>query len=177
MASDDHRLATLTATADAAHLGRPDTVGAIMKKQVKSCHADDTLSRAAQIMWDERCGVVPVVDAMDRPIAMITDRDVAMAAYIRGRPLDALVVRSAMSMSLYCVGVAQSIWSAEGVMRRHGVRRLPVLDDNRRLAGVISIDDIARHISRSTSTENALSPQAFAATVAALSHATTPNSR
>jgi CBS domain-containing protein len=177
MESDDHALATLAATADAAHLGRPHTVGAIMKQQVKSCGADEPLSRAAQIMWDERCGVVPVLNEIGRPIAMVTDRDVAMAAYIQGKPLDTILVRSVMSKSVVTVRVGQSIGEAEEIMRRHAVRRLAVVDDYRGLAGVISIDDIARHISQSTSTAGELSPQVFAATVAALSHASLPNSR
>jgi CBS domain-containing protein len=176
-ASDDHTLATMTQAAEAVHLARPHAVGAIMTHRVKSCVADDTLSRVAQIMWDERCGVVPVVDDVDRPVAMVTDRDVAMAAYIQGQPLDAIAVRSAMSKSLFSVHVAQSIWSAEGIMRRQGVRRLPVVDDQRRLVGVVSIDDIARHVSQCTSTADALSPQAFAATVAALSHSRPAGSR
>jgi CBS domain-containing protein len=128
-------------------------------------------------MWDERCGVVPVVDERDQPIAMITDRDVAMAAYIQGSALDAILVRSAMSKRIFTVHVTESIWSAEGIMRRHTVRRLPVVDDRKRLVGLVSIDDIARHVSQGTSTSDALSPQAFAATVAALSHSQTPDRR
>ena len=176
-ASDDHALAALSATAAAVHLARPRAVGAIMMRQVKSCRADEPLSRAARIMWDERCGVVPVVDDLDRPIAMVTDRDIAMAAYLQGKPLDAITVQTAMSKTVFTVHLTQSIWSAEGIMRRHGVRRLPVVDDHRRLVGVVSIGDIARHVSHNDSTAEALSPHAFAATVAALSHSRPPDPR
>jgi CBS domain-containing protein len=124
----------------------PHAVGALMTRGVVSVHADDNLALCAQIMWEHRCGAVPVVDHAGRPIAMVTDRDVAMATYLQDRPLSEIVVSSAMSRALHSVYVGQSIWSAEGIMRRHTVRRLPVVDDHRRLIGVVSIDDIARHI-------------------------------
>jgi CBS-domain-containing membrane protein len=57
-----------------------------------------------------------------------------------------------------------------------GVRRLPVVDDEQRLVGILSIDDIALHVSQSTHRSEALTPEAFAATVAALGHARPPQS-
>lgn len=59
----------------------------LMTETVQSCSASDSLQRAAQIMWDRDCGVVPVVDGDNCVVGMVTDRDIAMAAYTQGQPL------------------------------------------------------------------------------------------
>ena len=56
----------------------------------------DSLNRAAQIMWERRCGCVPVIDA-GRVVGLLTDRDVCMAAYTQGRRIDDIAVTTAMS--------------------------------------------------------------------------------
>ncbi len=172
--SADQVLAALAANAEAAHVHQPSSVGDIMTRSVWSCRPDDRLTHCAQIMWEHRCGATPVVDEQGRPIAMITDRDIAMAAFLQGGRLDDVAVRSAMSATVYTVRVDDRVDEAEQVMRRAGVRRLPVIDASERLVGVLSIDDIAHFIAQSTSTVEPLSPQAFAATVAALGHRSEP---
>ena len=170
MKNADQNLASLAANAEQAHLDRPRAVGTIMNAAAASCRPDDTLAQCAQQMWEHCCGSVVVVDDADRPIAMVTDRDVAMACYLQGRALGEISVRTAMSTTLYAIHESQSIWAAEGVMRRMGVQRLPVVGDDARLVGVVSIDDIARHVSHCTQEKDALSPESFAATIAALGH-------
>src|SRR5262245_6101900 len=59
----------------------------IMSTDLETCRADDTLDRAARLMWEHDCGVVPVVDHEGTAVGMITDRDICMAAYTQGRPL------------------------------------------------------------------------------------------
>jgi CBS domain-containing protein len=172
--SADEVLAALAANAEAAHVDRPRCVGDIMTRNVWSCRPGDRLSRCAQLMWEHRCGATPVIDEEGRPLAMITDRDVAMAALLQGGRLDDVLVRSAMSATVYTVHVDDAVGDAERLMRRAGVRRLPVVDAADRLVGVLSIDDIAHFISQSTGTIEPLSPQAFAATVAALGHRSRP---
>jgi CBS domain-containing protein len=63
----------------------------------------DDLAAAAAVMWDHDCGCVPVVDSENRPIAMLTDRDVCMAAYTQGLPLRAMSVSSAASKGIFTV--------------------------------------------------------------------------
>jgi CBS domain-containing protein len=55
----------------------------IMTRDVRGCTADDRLATAAQIMWENDCGAVPVVDAHGRVLGIITDRDLAMAAHLQ----------------------------------------------------------------------------------------------
>src|SRR5687767_6253206 len=56
----------------------------IMTRDVRACSPTDTLATAAQIMWENDCGAVPVVDADERIVGIITDRDLAMAAHLQG---------------------------------------------------------------------------------------------
>jgi len=126
-------------------------VGEVMTKEVFSCMAADDLAKAAGLMWEHDCGCVPVVNSENVPIAMLTDRDACMAAYTQGMPLRAISVSSAASKSVWVVGARDSIDAAEELMKRNQVRRLPVVDRDGRLVGLISLNDIARQAGRPSS--------------------------
>jgi CBS domain-containing protein len=82
-----------------------------------------------------------------------------------------MTVASAMSRRIFTVGYDDSLAAAEGIMRRHSLRRLPVVDRQGRLVGVLSISDIAVNARLGlTLGHDGLSVQAVAATVAALGH-------
>jgi CBS domain-containing protein len=116
----------------------------LMTQSVETCRPDDALNRAAQMMWDGDCGCVPVVDEAMRVVGMITDRDICMATYTRGLPLNAMSVRSAMSAAVHVCGADDPLRAAENTMRTQQLRRLPVLDVEARLVGVLSLSDLAR---------------------------------
>ena len=113
-------------------------------QSVKACHPDDRLNTAAQIMWENDCSSVPVVDAEGTVVGMVTDRDVCVAAYTQGRPLAALPVSSAMSKTVYTCKPGDSLAAAEEMLRAHKVRRVPVVDAAGHLVGILSLNDIAR---------------------------------
>ena len=69
----------------------------VMTGDAVYCRAQDDLGRVAQILWDRDCGCVPVVDAEERVVGMVTDRDVCMAAFMRPAPLGQLRVEDHMS--------------------------------------------------------------------------------
>lgn len=118
-------------------------VSDVMTKEVRTCRVNDTLNDAAREMWDGDCGSLPVVDDQQHVVGMITDRDVSMAAYLQGRPLREIGVASAMSRHLYVCQPKHDIGEAEAVMRDRQIRRLPVVDRDGRIAGIISLNDIA----------------------------------
>ncbi len=120
----------------------------LMTTEVKACSRYDTLNRAAQIMWDNDCGVVPVVDDDFRPVGMITDRDICMAAYTQGVLLAESSVERAMATEAYTCVATDDIGAAEKMMREQQVRRLPVVDGGGRMVGIISLGEIARHADR-----------------------------
>lgn len=97
----------------------------IMNVDTKVCRPYEALNRAAQIMWENRCGAVPVVDERDHPVGFLTDRDICMAAYTQDKPLSALRVDHAMAHDVVCCKGDDELISAAELMRQHGKRRLP----------------------------------------------------
>ncbi len=120
-------------------------VGQIMNREVRACFVTDSMNQAAQIMWENDCGCVPVVDAESHVVGIVTDRDVCMAAYTQGRPLAEILVGTAASTKVVTVGEEDSLHQAELLMHDAQVRRLPVVDANQHLVGILSISDLARH--------------------------------
>jgi CBS-domain-containing membrane protein len=118
----------------------------LMTRDVATCGRGDSLAWAAQLMWDHDCGVVPVIDPERRVVAMLTDRDICMAAWSKGRPLADLRVADAASRSLHTIGEDDPIELAEARMRAQQVRRLPVVDGTGHLLGILSLNDVARQV-------------------------------
>lgn len=119
-------------------------VSDVMTTNVASVRRDETLSSAAKVMWDCDCGSLPVWDERsERVVGMITDRDICMAAWSQDRPPSSLTVADAMSSDLYFCTPEQSVSSAESLMRSRKVRRVPVLDGEQKLVGIVSLADIA----------------------------------
>jgi CBS-domain-containing membrane protein len=121
-----------------------------MTRQVQSCRPDDTLERAAQLMWDHDCGSLPVCsgDGAATAVGMITDRDIAMCAMFHPKPLRELPVSEAMSRQLRVCRPGDSLAEAEKTMRDAKIRRLPVVDQEGRLVGLISLADLAQEAAR-----------------------------
>ncbi len=119
-------------------------VGELMTVEVKACGPGDSLNRAAQIMWENDCGCVPVTDDGGRVVGMLTDRDVCMAAYTQGRLLAEIPVSSAMSKTVVACREDDTVATAGQRMREYRVRRLAVVDGDGRIVGILSLSDIAR---------------------------------
>jgi CBS domain-containing protein len=120
------------------------TIHHLMATDVVSCRPSDSLNRAAQLMWDHDIGAVPVVDEESKLVGILTDRDIAMAAYLRGRALSEITVESTMTRDVRTLGPGDSPHQAAMVMRHHLVRRLPIVDKGGMLVGILSLNDIAR---------------------------------
>ena len=115
----------------------------LMTGCVWTCRPMDSVNRAAQLMWEHGCGAIPIIDEVGIPIAIVTDRDVCMAAYTQGKPLSEIPIATAMSKTLFFCRMGDSIATVEALMRDHRVRRLPVIDPYHRLVGIVSLDDLA----------------------------------
>jgi len=139
----------------------------VMNRRVMVCGPNDSLGHAAQIMWDADCGCVPVVDEGGKPVAMITDRDICIAAYTRGKTLSELMVSGAASHHIFTVRPDDEIATAEQRMRQFRVRRLPVVDQEGKLVGILSVNDLARH-ARAGQRREELSAEGVVKTLAAV---------
>jgi CBS-domain-containing membrane protein len=119
--------------------------GDVMTRNVMTIHPDDTVEHAARLMADCDCGALPVTDSNRKFIGMITDRDIALR--VAGRGLDARRARvhEVMTHEAFACHINDSIEDCMQQMSRHQVRRMPILYDDNRLAGIISQGDLARH--------------------------------
>ena len=120
------------------------TVSSIMTPSPHQCSPEQPTSAAAQIMWDHDCGAIPIVDQNGRLAGIITDRDICMAAYTKGSPLAAIAIADVMARPVHTCGANDSLAQAAEAMARAQVRRLPVVDAERRVVGMVALADIAR---------------------------------
>lgn len=139
-------------------------VSNLMAKDVITCATVDTLDDAAQLMWTYDIGSLPVVDEHGRVVGMLTDRDALMAAFTRGEPLRAISAGSTMSANLYACSQDDELAVVEAEMGRRQIHRVPVVDDEGRPVGLLSMDDLARASQRRTD----VSATEVAATLAAV---------
>ena len=122
----------------------------LMARPVQSCRAEDTLARAAQLMWDHDCGSLPVCggNGVTRVVGVITDRDICMCALFQNKPLQELRVSEAMAKQVQVCRPSDSLADAEKAMRETRIRRLPVIDEQDALVGMISLADLAQEAAR-----------------------------
>lgn len=116
----------------------------IMNRDVKTCSPSNGVDHAVRIMWDNDCGCVPVIDENEQVVGILTDRDVCIAAWSRGCAPAQMTVSSVMSTRVHSCSPMDSIESVEETMTREHIRRLPVVGTDKRLVGILSLDDIAR---------------------------------
>jgi CBS-domain-containing membrane protein len=140
----------------------------VMSRGAVACHLADTAHRAAELMWSIDCGCLPVVDCDGRAFSMVTDRDLTMAAYLTGRALHDIPVCVAQSHQLWFVRETDSLHAAEALMRKHQVRRLPVLDAADRPIGILAMNDLLRHADAGNHGGDELAPETIVHTLAGI---------
>lgn len=120
----------------------------LMTPDVLTCRPDEPMAAAARIMWERDCGIVPVVDALGRPIGVVTDRDLCMASFTRNEALSRMPVRDAMAKEVFACREDDEESAIHDAMREHRVRRIAVVDKAGRLRGVVSLNDLVLHAVR-----------------------------
>jgi CBS domain-containing protein len=117
----------------------------IMSSNPQCCTPDDTLRDAARMMADNDCGCLPVVQdtAGKRVIGVLTDRDIAVRGVARGKTPDSKV-NDVMSPAPACCSAEDDVEVAEKIMIDKQVRRVPVVDADGRVVGMIAQADLAR---------------------------------
>lgn len=121
------------------------TCSDVMTTTLKCCYPTDTVKRAAEIMRDEDVGPVPVVSPdTGKLIGIVTDRDIAIQAVARGRDCSLAEVGDIMSRDLVSCSPGDDYTQALKSMSTHQVRRIPVVNPDGTIAGMISQADVAR---------------------------------
>ncbi|AMR81938.1 CBS domain-containing protein [Cupriavidus nantongensis] len=120
----------------------PRRVVDIMTRQPAYITPDETIQHAAQLMADLHVGSLPVCDGR-RLVGMLTDRDITVRATAGGQPPQATRVADAMSPQVQWCLEDESLEDAQHKMEAAQVRRLPVLDHDHTLVGIVSLGDFA----------------------------------
>ena len=117
----------------------------IMSSNPQCCTPDDTLRDAARMMADNDCGCLPVVQdtAGKKVIGVLTDRDIAVRGVARGKTPDSKV-NDVMSPAPACCSAEDDVEVVEKIMIEKQVRRVPVVDADGRVVGMIAQADLAR---------------------------------
>ena len=116
-------------------------------KEVMTPHATaiwltESLADAAKLMWENDCGVLPIIKDGQKVVGMITDRDICMATAMRDRNPSGISVEEVMTRRVYAVNPEDNIDQALQQMQEHRIRRLPVLNPEGELEGMLSMNDI-----------------------------------
>ncbi|MBT0670608.1 CBS domain-containing protein [Novosphingobium profundi] len=117
-------------------------VSECMSRDIRICSPDHTLQSAAQVMADADAGFLPVGEA-DRLVGTVTDRDIAIRGVARGLAPDSPLSDVMSKQLLYCFEDEETD-QALASMSENQVRRMPVVNRDKRLVGIISLADMAR---------------------------------
>ena len=142
------------------------SVGRICTREVDLAHVDESVWQAAERMHQRVVGTLVVTDDDKKPIGIITDRDLVERVLAQALDATATTVGQVMTEAPETVFEQDAIEQAITVMRRARCRRLPVVDDNGQLVGLLSLDDVLQLLAEELTTVGQLlerqTPQAAA---------------
>lgn len=116
----------------------------LMTENPRAIDADKPVAHAAKLMRDENVGLAPIVEG-DRLVGTLTDRDIAIRVVAEGRDPEATTAREVASTEVVTVDPDQGLDEALRLMAQHQIRRLPVVEEDGRLVGIVAQADVARH--------------------------------
>ena len=114
----------------------------VMTPNAKAIWLTESLAAAAKMMWENDCGVLPIIKDGRKVIGMITDRDICMAVAMRDQHPSAVSVEEVMTGAVHAVNPDDDIDQALQTMQAHQVRRLPIVNAAGELEGILSMNDV-----------------------------------
>jgi len=114
----------------------------LMTANPKVCTSIDSLAKAATIMWEVDCGIVPVLTEGGKVVGLVTDRDICMAANFENRNLENIAVKDIISNQVFACSPDDDVQTALKTMQENKVYRLPVVGGDGTLEGLLSLNDI-----------------------------------
>ena len=119
------------------------TIREVMTSKLCSIDTDKSVAYAAKMMRDEDVGIAPIVEG-DRLVGVLTDRDIAVRVVAEGRDPEQVKVTEVASRDVVTLDPQQDLDEALRLMAQHQVRRLPVVEEDGRLVGVLAQADVAQ---------------------------------
>lgn len=125
----------------------------VMTANPACCGRETSLQEVARLMADNDCGMIPVVDQQGMPLGTITDRDIAVRAVAKGGDMNNCCAGDYMSEPVRTVSQDSTLADCCAAMESAQLRRMPVVDSQGRVVGVVAQADIALNSSPSTTAE------------------------
>ena len=122
------------------------TCAELMTQDIAFCSQEDRADVAAVLMRDRNIGALPVVGPDNRPVGIITDRDLAITICADAEDSYYKRVKEIMRSPVVCCHQNDDVASALEVMGEHHIRRLPIVDGEGQLVGIITVDDLTRSL-------------------------------
>jgi CBS domain-containing protein len=116
----------------------------LMTVKPRTVKAGDSVVEAAKLMRGEDAGLAPIVDG-DRLVGVVTDRDIAIRVVAEGRDPQSTKVEEVASQNVVTIDPQQELDEALRLMAQHQLRRLPVVEEDGKLVGIVAQADVARH--------------------------------
>ena len=123
-----------------------ESIRDLMTTNPRSLESGSTVMEAARLMRDEDAGLIPVVEG-EKLVGTVTDRDIAIRVVADGKSPESITVGEIASRELVTIDPQQDLDEALRLMARHQIRRLPVVEEDGRLVGIVAQADIARNAS------------------------------
>src|SRR5262245_40350424 len=114
----------------------------LMSTNVRSCRPETNLATVASLMWENDCGALPVVDNDNRVLGVVTDRDICLAVGTKNRLASEITVGEVISGKAHVCFQGDEVKLALKIMQEYAVRRLPVVDAEGVLQGMLSVRDV-----------------------------------
>ncbi|MGZ3862225.1 MAG: CBS domain-containing protein [Bacteroidia bacterium] len=130
------------------------TVEEIMVKNPKACGKHDAIPKVVKEMADSGIGTLPVVDRDNKVIGIITDRDICLAIGKTNKHISDLKVFEAMTHQAHTCSPEDGPEKVFEIMRSNKVGRLPVIDENKKLKGIVSLKTVLRQLPNNPLTKN-----------------------
>jgi CBS domain-containing protein len=118
------------------------SVSTVMTSNPATCNVNTLVRDVAQMMLEHDCGQIPVIDDQGRPLGVVTDRDIAIRVVARGGDGTA-TAGDAMTSPIKTVRTDSELKDCVCLMEEAQVRRVPVVDESGKLAGIVALADIA----------------------------------
>ena len=117
----------------------------VMMRTPVCCGPETNLGAATELLWSRNCGMLPIVNAQQKVIGVITDRDLCIALGTRNQLAGEVAVGDVMSGTVYSCRPEDDIHAALDTMAQNRVRRLPVISKEGHLEGILSMDNVVLH--------------------------------
>ena len=148
----------------------------VMTNQVVTCRSEMSLAAAGAMMWEHGCGLLPVVNESGKLAGVITDRDICIALSTKCKPASEIMLGALIRETAFVCAPEDDIHVALEMMSREKVRRLPVVDSEGGIVGILSLNDMSRRAEKGEGKRPGISYDDVVRTLQAIcAHPTVPH--